>query len=65
MARQPERPKRKRLPSREGTVVTSVALPQALHRRAILAGLDRGWPLTEVLRAALSEWLAKHEGRRA
>ena len=57
-------PRRKRLATREGTVVTSVALPEVLHRRATLAALDRGWALTELYRTAIAEWLDRHASRR-
>ena len=52
-------PRRKRLPSREGTILTTIALPRALHREASLAALNRNWSLMEVLRVALAEWLAR------
>ncbi len=55
---------RKRLPSRQGAVVTSIALPEALHRRARIAAAERGVVLTAIFREAVAEWLDRHEGRR-
>jgi hypothetical protein len=56
-------PQRRRLPSRAGTVTTSVSLPHALHRRAVEAALARNWVLREIVRVALSEWLDRHDTR--
>ena len=56
---------RRRLPSRVGTVTTSVSLPHDLHRRAVEAALARNWVFREVVREALSEWLARHGAPRA
>jgi hypothetical protein len=53
--------KRKRLDSREDTVITSMALPRGVHRQARMAALDLNWTLAEVVREALAEWLARHE----
>ena len=57
-------PQRRRLPSRVGTVTTSVSLPHDLHRRAVEAALERNWVLREIVRVALSEWLDRHSPRR-
>ena len=58
-------PKRKRLESREDTVITSMALPRGLHRRARLAALDLNWTLAEVVREALGEWLGRNKSELA
>src|SRR5713101_9656456 len=58
-------PKRKRLDSREDTVVTSMALPRRLHRQARIAALDLNWTLAEVVREALDEWLGRHRSELA
>jgi hypothetical protein len=56
-------PKRKRLGSRDGTVITSLALPRPLHREAMVAAVRLNWTFAEVMRAALDEWLARHHLR--
>ena len=58
-------PKRKRLESREDTVITSMALPKGLHRQARMAALDLNWTFAEVVRAALDEWLVRHKSELA
>ena len=58
-------PKRKRLDSREDTVITSMALPRGLHRQARIAALDLNWTLAEVVREALDEWLGRHKSELA
>ena len=59
-------PRRRRLASREGTILTSVALPAALHERLMLAALRRRWTAAEIIRAALEVWLrAAETGRDA
>ena len=58
-------PKRKRLASREGTVITSLALPRPLHREAMVAAVRLNWTFAEVVRVALDEWLARHQLRLA
>jgi hypothetical protein len=55
-------PKRKRLESREGTVITSLALPRRLHQRAMMASVRLTWTFAEVVRAALTEWLVPRAG---
>jgi len=58
-------PKRKRLDSREDTVITSLALPRGLHRKARMAALNLNWTLAEVVREALDEWLGRHKSELA
>ncbi len=58
-------PKRRRLHSREDTVITSMALPRGLHRTARMAALDLNWTLAEVVREALGEWLVRHKSELA
>jgi hypothetical protein len=53
-------PKRKRLASREDTVITSMALPRGLHRKARMVALNLNWTLAEVVPEALDEWLVRH-----
>jgi hypothetical protein len=50
---------RKRLETREGTRITTLALPRDLHRRVSQAGLELNWSFAEVTRAALEAWLAQ------
>lgn len=58
-------PKRKRLESREDTVITSMALPRGLHRTARMAALNLNWTLAQVVREALDEWLVRHRSELA
>jgi len=51
--------KRKRADSREGMRVTTIALPEELHRRLVVEALDRRTVMTELVRQALAEWLAR------
>lgn len=53
--------KRKRLESRIGSLTTSVALPRVLHQQTMMAALQLNWTLAEIIRAALEEWLARHQ----
>ena len=50
----------RRLASREGTLTTSMVLPRPLHQAAVIAGARLNWPLAEVVRVALAEWLERH-----
>ncbi len=52
---------RRRLESREDTIMTSIALPRALHRETTLAALTLNWSFAEVMRTALQEWLDRHQ----
>ncbi len=53
-------PRHKRLESRKGTVTTSMVLPRTLHQETLIAGARLNWPLAEVVRVALAEWLERH-----
>jgi hypothetical protein len=53
-------PKRKRLETREDSIMTSVVLPRDLHRQIGQAALDLNWSLAEVMRAAVTEWLIRN-----
>lgn len=60
--------KKKRAASREGMVVTSVALDEELHRRLAVAAVEERAALTELVRQAVREWLERRDrkgGRRA
>jgi Arc/MetJ-type ribon-helix-helix transcriptional regulator len=39
--------------------VTTIALPEELHRRLVVEALDRRTVMTELVRQALAEWLAR------
>ena len=54
---------RQRMGSREGTVVTTVALPPELHRELQLAALDENAAAAECIRRAVVEWLARRKKR--
>ncbi len=54
------REKRKQAQSREGMVVTTVALPAEMHRRLLIAAVEKNAAATEVVREALEAWLARH-----
>ena len=51
--------KRKRAATREGMTVTTIALPDEMHRRLAHLALDRRTVLTELVRQALAEWLER------
>ena len=53
--------KKKRAESREGMVITSVALDQRLHRRLAIAAVEDNAAITEVVRQAVREWLDRRD----
>lgn len=55
--------KRRRAPSREGMRVTTVALSEEMHRRLAVLAIDRRTVMTELVREALADWLARQEKR--
>jgi hypothetical protein len=55
---------KKRAETREGMVVTSVALDQELHRRLAIAAVEDNAALTELVRYAIAEWLNKRDRQR-
>ena len=55
---------KKRAESREGMVVTSVALDQELHRRLAMAAVEENAALTELVREAIREWLERRDRER-
>ncbi len=56
---------KKRAESREGMVITTVALEKDLHRRLAIAAIDESAAITEIVRQAVSEWLDQREPRRS
>ena len=55
---------KRRAPSREGFIVTTVALPQELHKRLLLAALDENAAATELIREAVTDYLKKRDLRK-
>jgi len=53
----------RRAESREDMRVTTVALPEGVHRRLAKAAERRGTVMTELVRQAVAEWLARNERR--
>jgi len=53
--------KRIRAGSSKGMIRTSVALPEAIHRRYKLASIETGAVVTELLRRAAAEWIEKYK----
>jgi Arc/MetJ-type ribon-helix-helix transcriptional regulator len=45
-------------------VVTTIALPEALHKRLAIAAIEDGTVMTEVVRAAVREWLDRRDKAR-
>ncbi len=55
---------KKRAQSREGMVVTTVALEKELHQRLAIAAVEDNAALTELVRRAISDWLFRREQKR-
>ena len=60
----PESQRRIRATTSEGMIRTTAALPEALHRRLMLASLETRLVATEIIRRALAEWLGRRHRRR-
>jgi hypothetical protein len=45
-------------------VVTTVALTEEMHKRLLIAAVERNAAATEIMRQALAEWLARHSRRK-
>jgi len=52
---------KKRAESRKGMVVTSIALDPATHRQLALAAVEDNTAMTELIREAIQEWLARRK----
>ena len=50
---------RRRAPSREDMLVTTVAIDRATHRQLTLAAFDEHASINECVRDAIDEWLAR------
>lgn len=57
--------KRQRAESREGMVVTTIALHEDVHRALAIAAIEERTVMTELVRQAVQEWLKRREGRKA
>jgi predicted transcriptional regulator len=51
--------------SREGMVITTVALAPELHRRLAITALDENAAIAEVIREAVRRYVDAHENRLA
>jgi len=62
----PRAPQRRRLRSRHAchAITTSVSLPRTLHRRARSRAFALNWTTGELIRIAITDWLASHATRR-
>ena len=52
---------KRRADSREGMVVTTVALPAELHHHLAIAALEDGAASAELIRVAVREWLERRK----
>jgi predicted transcriptional regulator len=52
---------KKRAESRKGMVITSIALSQELHRRLAMIAIEENAAITELMREAIAEWLARRQ----
>ncbi len=57
------RQKRKQAESRQGMIVTTIALRVDVHRRLSIAAIEEHTVMTELVRQALDEWLARRGHR--
>ena len=57
--------KRQRAASREGMVVTTIALPDDVHRALAIAAIEERTVMTELVRQAVQEWLKRRERKKA
>jgi hypothetical protein len=53
------RQKRKQAASREGMLVTTIALREDVHRRLTIAAIEERTVMTELVRQAVDRWLAE------
>lgn len=56
---------KKRAETREGMVVTNVALPKELHRRLAIAAVEDEAAITELVRQAVTDWLDRRDKARS
>jgi predicted transcriptional regulator len=53
--------KKQRAESREGMVVTTIALDPGLHHRLAIAAVEERSAMTELVRQAVAEWLTRRD----
>jgi len=53
--------RKRRAPTREGMVVTTVAMPPDLHEQLAIAAVKERAAMTELIRQAVKEWLERRE----
>jgi nitrate/nitrite-specific signal transduction histidine kinase len=53
--------KKRRAESREGMVITTVALPRDLHRRLAIAALEERAAIAELIRDSVTQYLAERD----
>jgi predicted transcriptional regulator len=56
---------KRRAVSREGMIVTTIALPPDLNRRLAIAALEDGAASAELIRQAVREWLDRRKRKGA
>jgi predicted transcriptional regulator len=52
---------KRRAESREGMIVTTIALSPDLHKRLAIAAIEDGAASAELIREAVQEWLARRK----
>ena len=57
------RSKRRQAKSRDGMIVTTIALSDDVHRRLSIAAIERNTVMTELVRQAVDAWLVRSEKR--
>jgi predicted transcriptional regulator len=55
---------KRRAESREGMIVTTIALPPDLHKRLAIAALEDGAASSYLIREAITEWLDRRKRKR-
>ena len=56
-------PQRRRLARRGDALAATVLMPRPLHRQMLAAARRLNWTQGEVIRTALTDWLAKQRRR--
>ncbi len=56
--------KKRRAKSREGMIVTTMALERELHTRLAIAAVQENAAITELARQAVKEWLDRRDQKR-
>jgi hypothetical protein len=53
--------RKQRADTREGTIITTIALSRELHRRVAIAALDENKAAAQLIRDAIAEYLDRHD----